>query len=116
MPFNTMPSSPGPEFPVTRKPTFDTNEVKFGDGYKLETPNGYNARTDTLTLNYENLTLYEMTVLKTFFDAHAPTTPFNVPTVFDGVGGSYTCKDFSHSRTNPGFYSFSATLVQYHGA
>lgn len=115
MPFNTYPVNPGPEYPVSRQPSFETNEVKFGDGYKLESPAGINARTDTLRLNYKVLTVAEKTIIETFLDAHAPSTPFYVPAVFDGRGAAYTCKDYTVSATDPGFWEISATLVQYHG-
>lgn len=116
MPLNTFPVDPAPEFPVEITPNYETNEVKFGDGYKVTSPNGINAKTLTISLSYVGLIEREKNVVESFLNLHAPSTPFYLPAIFAGVMGAYTCKDWSLSRTDPGLFSMNVTLEQFHGA
>ena len=113
--YNTLPIDPSPVYPFERVPEFAVDEVKFGEGYVMERETGLNARTDTLTLRYEKLTQSEQAVIYAFIEAHAPTIPFIVPAVFDGIGGLYTCPRFTRSKTSVGLWDITATLKQNHG-
>lgn len=113
--FNTMPIDPSPILPIDRRVTHAIDEAKFGDGYTLETEAGINSRSDAVSLRWEGLTKSERAIVYAFLSAHSPTMPFILPSVLDGVGGVYTCPEFSQTQTFPGLWNLSANLKSYNG-
>jgi phage-related protein len=112
---NTFPALPLPDLPITVTPEYKMNEVTFGDGYALSAPNGINARTDKVVLNWTDINKTEFDILIAFFTAHAPATPFRY-TPPNGTQRVFKCSQWSYTQTSAGHYSAQATLIQFHGA
>lgn len=55
---------------------FRTISAQFGDGYRLDAPDGINYQLDSWNLTFENLNSTDTTTVRTFFDGVGPFTQF----------------------------------------
>lgn len=112
---NTLPSLPLPDLPIKETPEYKVSETQYGDGYKQIAQDGVNATTWRVDLSWSNINQSERDIIVTFLQAHAPAVPFYYTTT-NRPQRPYTCKDWSDTEVDAGFYNVVATLIENHGA
>jgi phage-related protein len=110
MPLTTFAPSVGPSPGTTMKPDVSLNEVSFGDGYTLASPNGINHIRHKISLRWDGLTQAQHDELRAFFLALKGNQPFYYTHAGDGVLRKWTCKDWSSTLGVP--LKFTADLVE----
>lgn len=108
LPTFNPPVRPGPGFPV--KPELSLNQVSFGDGYTLASPNGLNHIRQTVTLSWEGLTQAQKTAIETFLFARGGYKPFLYKPYGFSQALRWICAEWSGSHGAP--FTFTATLKQ----
>ncbi|MGH6646209.1 phage tail protein [Aquabacterium sp.] len=85
-------------------------EVKYGNGYSQRAGDGYNKQTESWNLTWDNITLAQLSTLRSAFDAAGGVANFTWMALGDSVDKKWIVKKHSRSVKSGSVYTLSATL------
>ncbi|WP_064033346.1 phage tail protein [Methylosinus sp. R-45379] len=112
MSIDTFTPPINPSVGAQKKPELKILEATFGDGYTQASADGLNHIRDSLTLNWEALTIAQSDAIEAFLNTQGGVTPFLWTAPGDATPRKWTCKDWEVTYRTTHFRSIKATFKQ----